>query len=190
MWVFLATELMFFGGLFTAYAFYRVQYPEEFAAASRKLNLVFGGVNTIVLLTSSFTMALAVHAAKCGRRGRLTALLGLTAVLGAVFLVIKAFEFHGDYLDDLVPGLAFDESAWERPSGVKLFLMLYYLMTGVHALHLIIGIVLLVVLTAFAWQRHFTPTNHAPVEVGGLYWHFVDVIWLFLLPLLYMVGAR
>lgn len=190
MWVFLATELMFFGGLFTAYVFYRQQYPDEFAAASRKLNLTFGGINTIVLLTSSFTMALAVHAAQLGRRGRLTVLLGLTAILGAAFLVIKAFEYHGDYLDDLVPGLAFEESAWEKPAGVKLFLLLYYLMTGVHGLHLIAGIALLTVLAAFAGQGRFTPEHHAPVEVGGLYWHFVDVIWLFLLPLLYMVGVR
>ena len=188
MWVFLATELMFFGGLFTAYAVYRQQYPEAFAQASGKLNLVYGGVNTVVLLTSSLTMALAVHAARLGRRGWLTTYLAVTALLGAAFLVIKGFEYHGDYADNLVPGLAFVDTDW--PAGVKLFLLLYYLMTGVHALHLVIGMVLLIVLATLARRNHYTPEDHAPIEIGGLYWHFVDVIWIFLLPLLYLVGVR
>jgi cytochrome c oxidase subunit 3 len=190
MWIFLATELMFFGGLFTAYTVYRHRYPEEFAAASTRLNLVFGGVNTVVLLTSSLTMALAVYAARVGRRDWLISCLGLTGLLGAAFLVIKGFEYHGDYADNLVPGLAFVESEWPKPAGVKLFLLLYYLMTGVHALHLIIGIVLMSVLAALARRGRYSSEYYAPVEVGGLYWHFVDVIWIFLLPLLYMVGVR
>jgi cytochrome c oxidase subunit 3 len=190
MWIFLATELMFFGGLLTAYTVYRHQYPAAFAAASENLNLAFGAVNTVVLLTSSLTAVLAVHAARLGRRDWLTACLVLTAMLGTVFLVIKGFEYYGDYADNLMPGVAFVEADWQAPAEVKLFLLLYYLMTGVHAVHLIVGIVLMSVLAVLAWRGRFTIANYAPVEVGGLYWHFVDVIWIFLLPLLYMVGVR
>jgi cytochrome c oxidase subunit 3 len=190
MWIFLATELMFFGGLFTGYAMYRHWYPDEFAAASARLNLAYGTVNTVVLLTSSLTMALAVHAARAGRRDALTTWLVVTALLGALFLIIKGFEYHGDYADKLVPGLAFDDSDWDKPGRIKLFLLLYYLMTGVHAVHLMIGIGAMFVLAALAWRGRYSSTNYAPVEVGGLYWHFVDVIWIFLLPLLYLVGVR
>jgi cytochrome c oxidase subunit III len=190
MWIFLATELMFFGGLFTAYTVYRHHHPEAFAAASGKLNLVLGGINTVVLLTSSLTVVLALHAARTGQRERLTLWLAVTAVLGTAFLVIKGFEYHGDYAENLMPGLAFVEAEWKNPAGVKLFLLIYYLMTGVHAVHLIIGIVLMCVLAVMAWQNRFTAANHSPVEVCGLYWHFVDVVWIFLLPLLYMVGIR
>lgn len=190
MWIFLATEVMFFGGLFTAYAMYRHMHPDAFKEASAKLNLTLGAVNTIVLLTSSLTMALAVYGAQVGRRGLLTACLAATALLGAGFLIIKAFEYYGDYAEGMVPGLAFDEGVWKEPQGVKLFLLLYYLITGVHALHLIVGITLMAVLTCLARSGRYGPAYHTPVEVGGLYWHFVDVIWIFLLPLLYMVGVR
>jgi cytochrome c oxidase subunit III len=190
MWIFLATEVMFFGGLFTGYAVYRLRYPHAFAVASAQLNLVYASVNTVVLLTSSLTMALAVYFAKIGRRRWLAAFLSITALLGTAFLVIKSFEYHSDYMDNLVPGLAFVADDWQEPGGVRLFLLLYYFMTGVHALHLIVGIVLMLVLAVLAWRGHFKPWHVAPVEVGGLYWHFVDVIWIFLLPLLYMVGVR
>jgi cytochrome c oxidase subunit 3 len=190
MWIFLATEVMFFGGLFTAYAVYRHQHPDAFAEASRRLNLTLAAANTVVLLTSSLTMALAVHAARMGQRGLLNACLMLTALLGTGFLCIKAFEYHGDYLDHLVPGFAFDDANWQNPRGAKLFLLLYYLMTAVHAVHLIVGIALMAVLTVLARRGSYGPNYHAPVEIGGLYWHFVDVIWIFLLPLLYMAGVR
>ena len=190
MWTFLATEVMFFGGLFTAYAVYRQQHPDAFKEASAKLNLTLGAVNTIVLLTSSLTMALAVYCTHVGRGRWLTVCLAVTAMLGAGFLIIKAYEYYGDYADGLIPGLGFDEGVWEKPEGVKLFLLLYYLMTGVHALHLIAGITLMAVLTCLARHGRYGPAYHAPVEISGLYWHFVDVIWIFLLPLLYMVGVR
>jgi cytochrome c oxidase subunit 3 len=190
MWVFLATEVMFFGGLFTAYAMNRHMHPDAFKEASAKLKLTLGATNTVVLLTSSLTMALAVYGAQVGRRGLLTACLAATALLGAGFLAIKAWEYHGDYADRLIPGLAFDEGDWRSPEGVKLFFLLYYLMTAVHALHLVIGITLMAVLTCLARRGSYGPVYHAPVEVSGLYWHFVDVIWIFLLPLLYMVGVR
>jgi len=194
MWLFLATEVMVFGGLFLGYAVYRRLYPAEFAAASSELNIVFGGVNTVVLLTSSLTMALAVHAAQAGRHRHIVRYLLATAFLGTVFLIIKGFEYYGDYVENLVPGLAFDDAAWRErsldPGRVKLFLSLYYIMTGLHAVHLIIGIVILLVLAGLARRGWFSPVYYSPVEVGGLYWHFVDVIWIFLLPLLYLVGVR
>jgi len=191
MWVFLVTEAMVFGGLFLAYTVYRVLYAAEFAAASAHLNVVFGGVNTIVLLSSSLTMALAVYWAQTGQQGRVPAALILTALLGTAFLVIKGFEYHGDYEDNLMPGLAFDEHAWgPHPERVKLFLVIYYIMTGVHAVHLIIGIGLISILALMARRGRFTRGYYYPVEVGGLYWHFVDVIWVFLLPLLYLAGVR
>jgi len=194
MWLFLATEAMVFGGLFLVYGVYRIKYAAEFEAASAHLNITFGAVNTVVLLTSSLTMVLAVFFAQTGQRELLTLGLVLTAVLGTAFLVIKGFEYHDDYLDGLMPGLAFDEAEWTakglQPQQVKLFLIIYYIMTGVHAVHLIIGIGLMAVLAFMAWRNRFTPTHYYPVEVGGLYWHFVDVIWVFLLPLLYLAGVR
>ena len=194
MWAFLATELMFFGGLFTGYTLYRLAYPHEFEAASVHLNLAFGGVNTVVLLTSSLTMALALYAIQVGRRDWATWWLALTALLGTAFLVIKGFEYYADYQENLVPGLAFDDSEWLelhlRPGPVKLFLMLYYIMTGVHALHLIIGIAIMTILAILTWRGRYTPQSYAPIEIGGLYWHFVDLVWIFLLPLLYLAGVR
>jgi cytochrome c oxidase subunit 3 len=212
MWVFLGTEVMVFGGLFTGYTVYRCLYPEAWATGSRSLSIAFGAVNTVVLLTSSLTMALGVHAAQTARRQMLTGFLALTALLGTAFLVIKGFEYYHDYEEELVPGLAFkmdwptpDEVSGEHTAGtrrftaeeralfpqrVKLFLAFYYIMTLLHALHLIIGIGIILVLMILAWRGRFTPTYYSPVEVGGLYWHFVDVIWIFLLPLLYLVGAR
>jgi len=196
MWVFLATELMVFGALFAGYAVYRAQYPAEFAAGSRALNIWFGGINTVVLLSSSLTMALGVHGAQVGRRNVAVMCLALTALLGTAFLVIKGFEYHGDYVEHLVPGLSFSDQDWlgrephVHPEKVKLFLFFYYTMTGLHGVHLLIGIVFMTVLTILAWRGRFTPQYYGPIEVGGLYWHFVDVVWLFLLPLLYLIGPR
>jgi cytochrome c oxidase subunit 3 len=168
-----------------------VSFPAEFEAGSKALNIKFGGVNTIVLLTSSLTMALAVYWAQTGQQTRVPLALLLTALLGTAFLLIKGFEYHGDYEDMLMPGLAFDEHAWgAHPERVKMFLVIYYIMTGVHAVHLIIGILVISILALMARRRCFTPGYYYPVEVGGLYWHFVDVIWVFLLPLLYLAGVR
>jgi cytochrome c oxidase subunit 3 len=204
MWLFLATELMLFGGLFLGYTIYRLAYPNEWAAASHALNVVIGGINTLVLLTSSLTMALAVHAAQLGHRQRLVLCLGLTALLGAAFLGIKAYEYYVDYVERLMPPGWFDPADWRHggehaphtegvhldPQKVKLFYMFYYIMTGIHAVHLIIGIAIMLVLMMLARRDSFSPLYYEPVEVGGLYWHFVDVIWIFLLPLLYLVASR
>jgi cytochrome c oxidase subunit III len=204
MWIFLGTELMVFGGLFTAYAVYRAIYPDAFAAGSQHLNVWYGGVNTVVLLTSSLTMALAVWAAQVGRRQMLVACLVATALLGSAFLVIQGFEYREDFEEHLVPRLGFEPSEWHAPQAlqqsdpeaarmfperVKLFLMCYYIMTGLHALHLIIGITILGIQAALAARGRFPPAYYAPVEISGLYWHFVDVVWIFLLPLLYLIGG-
>ena len=194
MWVFLATELLVFGALFTGYTVYRVQYPEAFAAASQHLNLIIGGVNTVVLLTSSLTMVLAVHATQIGRRRMQVSCLVVTALLGTAFMALKAVEYTIDYYDKLVPGLAFEPQEWVQrgvdPRPVKLFFAFYYIMTGLHALHLTVGIAILGVQAVLAARGRFVPANYMPVELAGLYWHFVDVIWIFLLPLLYLIGVR
>ena len=190
MWVFLSTELLLFGVLFTGYTIYRVQNDVAFDAASSKLNWQIAGINTLVLLTSSLTMALAVRAAQFGRRQTLVWLLVATAVLGAAFLGFKAVEYYGDYREKLVPGLAFDANEWQQPNGVQLFLIFYYVMTGLHAVHLTIAIAILIVLAILAHRGTFTTESYTPVETWGLYWHFVDIVWIFLLPLLYLIGTH
>jgi cytochrome c oxidase subunit 3 len=191
MWVFLCTEVMFFGGLFLAYAIYRNQDEAAFAAASHKLDLFWGTVNTIVLLTSSLTMALAVHAAESLQRKQLVALLAATLVLGSVFIGIKGMEYHHKYLHELMPltGLPF---VWEASSAghAEMFFNLYFLMTGVHALHMLIGLGILLVLLFKASRGGLLGDFSAPIRVTGLYWHFVDIVWVFLFPLLYLIGAH
>jgi len=172
MWIFLATELLLFGGLFTGYTVYRTVYPQEFEAASRHLNVVYGTINTIVLLTSSLTMALAVYGAHAGRQRLMFGCLIATICLGALFLGIKALEYYSDYQDELMPGVAFNEQTWLtmglNPQRIKLFLWIYYVMTGLHALHLIAGLSILTVLAVWAARGRFSPEYYSPVEVGGL----------------------
>ena len=182
MWVFLATEVMFFGGLFTAYAVYTYVLGEGFAQTSRKMHVVLGTINTVVLVTSSFTMALAVGAAEDRRKKALLRLLGLTALLGAVFVGIKLYEWYLEYCDRLVPGIAYRADA---PRGEAMFLVLYFIMTGLHAVHLTIGIILVVTLCGLIWTKRLK--NMRIVDVIGLYWHFVDLIWIFLFPIIYLV---
>jgi cytochrome c oxidase subunit 3 len=194
MWVFLATELLIFGALFTGYTIYRISYTPSFEAGSRHLNLLIGGVNTVVLLTSSLTMALAVRAAQLGQRRTLVVCLLLTALFGAAFMGLKAVEYTEDYHKKLVPGLAFNAQKWRdegvNPEQVQLFLMFYYIMTGLHAVHLTLGIAIMLTLAALAGRGAFTPQWYAPVDIWGLYWHFVDIVWIFLLPLLYLIGTH
>lgn len=188
MWVFLATEVVFFSGLFLAYTLLRHAYPAGFAEASGETKIVIGTINTAVLLTSSATMAWAVHAAKTGERKQLlTILLIATAALGLVFIGLKGIEYSQEYNEDLVPGLNFSV---DRPHAhaVELFYFLYFAMTGVHALHLTIGIA---IVGFMAWRTSgavFGPRYYGPVEVTGLYWHFVDLVWIFLYPLIYLNG--
>jgi cytochrome c oxidase subunit 3 len=196
MWAFLATEVLFFGALFTAYTVYRVKFNADFEAGSARLNILIGAINTVVLLTSSLTMALAVHAAQVNNQRRLVRCLVLTAALGALFMVFKADEYWGDYRDNLVPGLAFNEDEWTNesppvnPRHVQLFLVFYYVLTVLHALHLTVGIGLMVVLAVLADRGKFAGGHYGPIEVSGLYWHFIDIAWIFLLPLLYLIGTH
>jgi cytochrome c oxidase subunit 3 len=189
MWAFLVTEVLFFGGLFTGYAVYRTNFPEAFAEGSHHLDVVLGGINTVVLISSSLTMALAVHAAQSGKRQTLVAFLAATILLGAVFLGIKVVEYGHKFHDHLVPGPAFHFPG-PRAEQVQLFYSFYFAMTGMHAVHMIIGIGILAVLVVMAWKNRFSAAYYAPVEVTGLYWHFVDIVWIFLFPLLYLLGRH
>jgi len=189
MWIFLATEVLFFGGLFLAYTVYRSLYPQTFAAASHHTEVILGGINTGILLFSSTLMALAVRAAELRNRKQLVWLLLVTAFLGIVFMAIKSVEYHKDFVEHLVPGSHFE---WEEPHRLhaEIFFWLYFAMTGLHAIHVIVGIFVLLTLAALARLGKFTTGHHTPVEVAGLYWHFVDIVWIFLFPLMYLAGHR
>ena len=188
MWVFLVTEIMFFGGLFMAYILFRWKFPEAFREASNSLDLWLGTINTAVLIGSSFTMAMAVRSAQLGQRKNIALFLVLTMVLGAAFLGIKAVEYHDKFLHHHIPGPGFEFHA--DPQHAQLFFFLYFCMTGLHALHMIVGLGVLAVMLVMAQRGAFTPENHNAIEGSGLYWHFVDIIWIFLFPLLYLVGRH
>jgi cytochrome c oxidase subunit 3 len=189
MWVFLLTEVLFFGGLFLVYSVYRHLYPGAFTAASHELDVTLGAINTAVLITSSLTMALAVRAAQTGSRRMLVWLLIATMVLGGVFLGIKATEYAHKFAEHHVPGAQFQ---FERKyfGEAQIFFSLYFMMTGLHALHMIVGIGIMLVMTWLAVRGRFSEEYYAPVEVTGLYWHFVDIVWIFLFPLLYLIGRH
>lgn len=187
MWAFLITEVLFFGGLFMAYSLYRWQYPQVFIDGSKMMDMRLGGLNTFVLLTSSLTMVFAVHAGKLGRRQETIKWLIVTMLLGLVFVVVKAFEYHHKWAEHLIPGRTFDPSL---PPQMQIFFSIYFAMTGLHALHMIIGVGLLSVITWMTSRGKFSDTYSNPIEVAGLYWHFVDIVWIFLFPLLYLIGSR
>jgi cytochrome c oxidase subunit 3 len=189
MWVFLVTEILFFGGLFLAYTVYRSEYARAFAEASRHLDITLGTFNTAVLIVSSLTMALAVFFAATGRRRALLVFLIATMVLGGVFLGVKAVEYGHKFHDHLVPGPHFRfPGPYARQA--EIFYSLYFAMTGLHAAHMIIGIGILTVLVLQARKGRYGPAYYTPVEVSGLYWHFVDIVWIFLFPLLYLIGRH
>ena len=190
MWLFLATEVMFFGGLFTAYIIFRNFYLPTFEAGSRLLDVRIGAFNTAVLLCSSLTMALAVRAAQMGKKRLLITFLLLTLLLGLTFVGVKlAFEWRHDYLEGLMPGINW---TFDGPDSrhLELFFCFYFFLTGVHALHMVIGVGVLAVLIFMAARGRFSPQRYNAVEMSGLYWHFVDVVWIFLFPLLYLIGGR
>jgi cytochrome c oxidase subunit 3 len=245
MWMFLATEILFFGGLFGAYTCYRLWYPAEFEYASSKLNVLFASVNTVFLITSSLTMTLAIRSAKLGDRAGLYRNLLITFALGAAFMVLKGFEYAEDVHERYVPGVMFrgefepaaaELAAAEKarkeagsppltaeeianfkfsreyhhwasdlarnnaahPSGdpariesgkVQLFLCFYYIMTGIHGIHIVVGLGCILWLVQQTYANRIPPENYSTVEVVSLYWHLVDEIWLFLMPLLYLTGA-
>ena len=232
MWVFIAQEIMFFGGLFLAYTYYRALYPSAFAAGSQLLSLRWGGFNTIVLICSSLTVALSVHAAQLGNKRGIIRYIIATMFLGVVFLGVKYIEYHAKFDHHLVPGRDFryephaghvrtapvefelpplvasaaetggdevpaaephspvamdTEMLGFEPRHLQIFFSLYFAMTGMHALHMIIGIGLMFWLLRLAVNNRFAPEYYTPVELFGLYWHFVDIIWIFLFPLLYLI---
>jgi cytochrome c oxidase subunit 3 len=189
MWVFLVTEVLFFGGLFVTYTVYRARYPAAFAVASRELDVLLGGVNTAVLITSSLTMALAVRAAQLGQRRALMTMLVLTMLLGATFLGIKGVEYYRKFVEHHVPGPAFHFEG-EHAREAQIFFSLYFVMTGLHALHMVIGIGVLLVMLVWSWRGIVTAEYYSPIEISGLYWHFVDIVWIFLFPLLYLIGRH
>jgi len=203
MWAFLSTEIMMFGGLFFAYSLYRWLYEYAFNVGSSHQNITLGTINTFVLLFSSLSMALAVHAAAVRHKGRLVRNLGLTFILGLAFLVIKGFEWAGDYREGLVPGLNwtyYDHPEHQgqiadlarhglNPDHVKMYFVVYFCMTGLHAIHMIIGLGIVGVMMWMASRGVFTNGNDQPIEIVGLYWHFVDIVWVFLFPLLYLIAG-
>jgi cytochrome c oxidase subunit III len=187
MWVFLATEVLFFGGLFMAYIVYRHVYPVDFAIGSRHTDLLYGTLNTAILLTSSLTMALAVHTAEANRPRSSFRCLLLTLLLAVGFLAVKGFEYHEDIIEHLVPGSRFDAGL---PVHSAIFFWLYWTMTGLHAIHVTVGIGVLSVIAVLTRRGKFNDAYRTPVEISGLYWHFVDLVWIFLYPLLYLIDRH
>jgi cytochrome c oxidase subunit 3 len=210
MWIFLVTEIMFFGGMFLAYTLYRSTYSDAFATASNHLDITLGAVNTGVLILSSFTMAMSVYFTQIGKSRPQVICLILTLVLGLTFLGIKAVEYKAKYDDKLIPGHVIPSQPFgpevahhgdtdlhklhmvgnATVKQVELFYWIYFAMTGMHALHMVIGAGLLTFLIIFSIKGRFGPEYHSPVEVIGLYWHFVDIVWIFLFPLLYLLGRH
>ena len=187
MWVFLATETLFFGALIFTYYIYRISYPAEVAQAAKDAVLWCGSVNLGLLLTSSLTMVLAIDAAADGQRRALRKWLLATAALGIVFICIKGFEWYLDYSNQEVPSVNFIMKPDEAPVG-ELFWVFYFIATGLHALHLTIGIALIFYMLSRVRRGDLTPSYYAPLEVVGLYWSFVDTVWIFLYPTIYLVG--
>ena len=208
MWAFLLTEILFFGGLFMAYMLYRIWYHDAFVAASTSIVMFWGALNTVVLIGSSLTMALAVRCAQTNNRRWTVNWLILTMILGCVFLGVKVIEYADKFEHHHVPGPNF---VWAEPGHepaggaaggdhavsaaeaanlqnyTQIFFSLYFTMTGLHALHMIIGVGLMSVITWMAWKGKFSSEYYTPVEMSGLYWHFVDIVWIYLFPLLYLI---
>jgi cytochrome c oxidase subunit 3 len=189
MWVFLVTEIMFFGGLFAAFIVYVSSYSEGFGQGSRHLDLALGSINTVVLIGSSLTMAMAVWSAQRSRRSLLLLFLALTLALGLVFLGIKTVEYSHKFHEHLVPGPGF---RFDSPvaRNVQLFFSFYFAMTGMHALHMVVGVGILTYLLVGAWRGRYSAEYFNPVEISGLYWHFVDIVWIFLFPALYLIARH
>jgi cytochrome c oxidase subunit 3 len=204
MWLFLAQEVMFFGGLFCAYLVYRYKYFEDFGSASQQLSIRLGTINTVVLICSSLTVVLAIRAVQLGRRRELVFWLLATILLGLAFLGIKADEYSEKFEKHHVPGPSFSyhelipgqlklpaaERQYANPHHAEMFFSLYFAMTGMHALHMVIGVGLFGFLAYKAWRGRYKPDYYTPIENAGLYWHFVDVVWIYLFGLLYLIDRH
>ena len=191
MWAFLVTEILFFGGMFTAYIIYRLKHLPSFIEGSHQLKVVFGAANTAVLIVSSLTMALAIRSAQTGRKKGTTIFwLVFTWLLGAAFIGIKLhFEWWPDWHEGLVPRFHWFYNGPHAP-GVLMFMVFYFCMTGLHAVHMVVGLGILTVLIIMTARNRFSAEYYSPLEISGLYWHFVDIVWIFLFPLLYLIGGR
>ena len=187
MWLFLVTEVLMFGGLFVAYAMFRGLYPEMVHEAHKMLDVKMGAINTVVLITSSITMVLGVITAQKGQRDRSILFLVLTFILACCFLFIKYFEYQHKFHDGLLPGAFFTNTELKSPK-TPLFFSLYFMMTGLHGIHVLIGMGLIAWLIRRTARGDFSPYYYTPVELIGFYWHFVDLVWIGLFPLLYLVG--
>lgn len=190
VWVFLATEVLFFGPLFFGYLYGRTHFPDAFAEASRHTDVVLGSVNTALLLTSSVTMVIAIQARKLDNHQLARTLLWVTALLGLAFLLIKGSEYHSEWQERLFPGEGFAFSDPDLRSGVEYFFVVYFVMTGLHSVHLIIGITMAVMAALTLQQQRWHEVSKERMELLGLYWHFIDVVWIFLYPILYLVGRN
>ena len=194
MWFFITQEILFFGGLLFAYTVYRLTYYDAFIEASHHQNLVLGSTNTAVLILSSFTMAMAVWASQYGMKKAVVTFLAITLVLGCVFVGIKGVEYYEHYEHHLVPGATFqydhpvDPNV--NPKNVEMFFVLYFGLTGLHAVHMLVGVGIVLWIMIRAARGEFSIEYYSPVEVTGLYWHFVDIVWIFLFPLLYLIGRH
>ncbi len=194
MWLFLVTEIMFFGGLFCAYLIYRSTYYSAFVAGSQTMNIWLGATNTAVLICSSLSMALGVRCAQTNKIKMMAVLLLITIVFGFAFLGIKAVEYHEHWTHHQFPGPNFQfegaEAEGVSPQNVQIYFSLYWAMTGLHALHMIIGIGLVTWIVIAGWRGAYGPDYYSPVENVGLYWHFVDLVWIYLFPLLYLISKK
>lgn len=187
MWAFIATEVLFFGVLFAGYTVCRVNFPAAFAAASRHTDITLGTIETAILLVSSFLAALAVRSIQLGEQRTAAMLLGSTALLGVSFLVLHGFEYHAEYDEGLIPGIRYTQSG-PQAAPMQLFFCLYYLITGFHSLHVLIGVIVLTWMTRRVMRRDFSPGYFTPVELSVFYWHLVDIVWIFVFPAIYLIG--
>jgi cytochrome c oxidase subunit 3 len=190
MWFFVAQEILFFGGIFAAYFVYRMMYPAAWHAGSKLQHWEIGAANTVVLIGSSLTMALAVWGAQGAKRKFTALMLALTLLLGAVFVGVKVYEYAEHIHHGQFPGPMFTyehTAAPELTRPLEMFMVFYFTMTGLHALHMVIGFGLLIWFIKRTMRGDFGPEYYSPVEIMGLYWHFVDIVWIFLFPLLYLV---
>jgi cytochrome c oxidase subunit 3 len=189
MWIFLATEVLLFGVLFTAFAVYRTYYTHAFDEGSADMNIVLGAINTAVLITSSLTMAFSIYSAALGKILRTYLLLIATAFIGLIFLAIKFTEYYLHYQAHKVPGIWFESNSPDA-GPLQMFYVFYFIMTGLHALHMTIGIGLVLVFAFRAAAGAFNPEYYTPLEAVGLYWHFVDIVWVFLFAIFYISGLH
>lgn len=187
LWLFLVTEVLLFGGLFVAYILFRALYPDMFAEAHHHLDKVMGAVNTVVLICSSLSMAMAVHYVQNNNRKVAIRLLTFTVLCGAAFMVVKFFEYKAKFDHHLFPNSSFDFAAFKH-SNANLFYSLYFLMTGLHGVHVLVGMSLITWMIVRTRRNEFSSEYYTPVELTGLYWHLVDLIWIYLFPLLYLIA--